>query len=777
MRKALLFFLILVVTAFLVLRFTDLAAASAPASSIVGQLNTPTGGAVVGGTLSFTLSQATVVSGTASIVPTTSACYTSALGTVVGIPDPLALPIVSTNTSTGTLAGGTYYTKLTYTGAGGQSLPSPETTTVLTGTGELIVNPPAIQPASATGYKVYIGTATGTETLQGTVVGFTQFTQSTPLANGAALPASNTSTCFLWFSDAMIPTGTFYTVNLVNQNGTQMAGYPQTWCTYGGASGVINVSTGAPTGNCGENGVFYPTPILANPINNALQSISGPVTINAPLVVKQLNGGSLYCDQYPGADASIKVNNCIAAVIAQGGGTADATGLYGSQPGLTEEIDVGNSSTSAALIQVNLVLPASAQWSWNITDGVSCGIKSFGSSSVYTNNNGGNGARMTLNPFSSSTNMRALYCTNFAAPLGGYMHAQGFTAADYQGATYAKGLMDIERTSDGSGFDDLSGNCSTGSLGAPVLYVSGLSFHSRIRHFVAEGSNYCPPVQIGDSVNTTDAGIIEGITANRPPVGTPNIEVSGSGGIEGLLIIDPYMEGNTSEPLNSAVPFIDLASTSYNTTIIGGTAQAISANSTRPVITSESKRITVNGMQAINTSGGIVDSVYNVTKPGVQLCCGNQFAIPNYDPITTSSFEVNSIDLTSQNAAIGTTTFYTVPAAFGGINGGQYRFSWDAKVTTPATTGAATSTLGALTIVYTDPDGVVQTITAAAQVAAGTIATTSTGNSTTTVLLGLPILLNAKANTNITYAFAYASNTAAQMNYNLHLKLDQQPQQ
>jgi hypothetical protein len=122
------------------------------------------------------------------------------------------------------------------------------------------------------------------------------------------------------------------------------------------------------------------------------------------------------------------------------------------------------------------------------------------------------------------------------------------------------------------------------------------------------------------------------------------------------------------------------------------------------------------------------------------------------------------VNATAQTAAIGTTTLYAVPAS-----AGQYRVSWNAKVTTAATTS---STLGALTIVYTDPDDVVQTITCGAQTNAGAIATTSAGNSTTTVLLGLEMLLNCKASTNITYAFAYASSGATPMAYNVHIVLE-----
>lgn len=160
--------------------------------------------------------------------------------------------------------------------------------------------------------------------------------------------------------------------------------------------------------------------------------------------------------------------------------------------------------------------------------------------------------------------------------------------------------------------------------------------------------------------------------------------------------------------------------------------------------------------------------------PGQAVFQGNVqlLKLSQYNSIATVSNGVPSeyatVDLTAQTAAVATTTLYAVPAA----GAGQYRVTWNAKVTTAATTGAATSTLGALTIVYTDPDSVVQTITAAAQIAAGTIATTSTGNSTTTVLIGLPLTLNCKASTNITYAMAYASDTANQMAYNLHIKLE-----
>lgn len=124
---------------------------------------------------------------------------------------------------------------------------------------------------------------------------------------------------------------------------------------------------------------------------------------------------------------------------------------------------------------------------------------------------------------------------------------------------------------------------------------------------------------------------------------------------------------------------------------------------------------------------------------------------------------IKTVDLTAQTAAISATTLLAVATT------GQYRLSWYAKVTTAAVTS---STLGPLTITFTDADNTAQSITMAAFNSAGTIETSDSVNTTTTVMLGIPVMLNARASTNIQYAFAYASNAAAAMNYNLHIKLE-----
>ena len=152
---------------------------SAPGGTITGQIQTATGGAIKGGTLTFSLSQPAIVSNTASLATTQVSCYTSTAGNIVGVPDPLALPLVSANLASGTLPAGTYYVQFFYTSANGISVASPELAFISSGT--LNVNPPTLQPASATGFGVAISTSSGAEIIQGTVSGFIQFQQSQPL--------------------------------------------------------------------------------------------------------------------------------------------------------------------------------------------------------------------------------------------------------------------------------------------------------------------------------------------------------------------------------------------------------------------------------------------------------------------------------------------------------------------------------------------------------------------------------------------------------------------
>lgn len=259
-------------------------AAPAVAGSVTGQIQTPsTGRGVANGTLTFTLSQAAVVSGTATLAGNGS-CWTDSSGNIVGLPGDAAVaaPVLSSNLGSGSLGSGTYFVRTTWANATGESQPSAERSLALGSSGTLIVQAPVNVPALATSMKVYIGTASGGETLQGSVavtggVIAGNYNQATPLVNGAALPANNTSVCQIRFNDELQPSFTAYLVALANSSGAGIAGFPQKWYLSGGSNGTVNVSNGTPLY---AGVVQYPQAILSNPAANGTQSINGGLNLN-----------------------------------------------------------------------------------------------------------------------------------------------------------------------------------------------------------------------------------------------------------------------------------------------------------------------------------------------------------------------------------------------------------------------------------------------------------------------------------------------------------------
>lgn len=302
--------------------------------TVTGQIQTATSGPIVSGTLAFTLSQSAVQAGSASIVTSPVNCYTDrAAGNIVGEPDPLVAPIVTTNTSSGTLPAGTYFTEFTYYDASGNSVGSFETITLLSSTGTIIVAPPGLQPATATGWKIFISTASGTETLQSTQVGFSSaYQQSSALTAGSALPSSNTSVCKILFNDQLIPSFTGYNVDFVNSSGSNIQGFPQKWYLQGGSAGTVNVSNGFPSYN---NVVFYPQPIMSTPPLNAPQSIAGPLSL-----------GSFPITAGPGSNLASKASSVDHMVYLSSSGNDSNDGLSWGSAKLTVQAALNLSTGS-----------------------------------------------------------------------------------------------------------------------------------------------------------------------------------------------------------------------------------------------------------------------------------------------------------------------------------------------------------------------------------------------------------------------------------------------
>jgi hypothetical protein len=141
--------------------------------------------------------------------------------------------------------------------------------------------------------------------------------------------------------------------------------------------------------------------------------------------------------------------------------------------------------------------------------------------------------------------------------------------------------------------------------------------------------------------------------------------------------------------------------------------------------------------------------------------------ITKYNNIATVSegvpVEYATVDLTGQLAAIAPTTLYTPTLT------GMFRISAYLKVTT---VDATSSTLGPVTITYTDgSDSVAQSNVMMMADQTGAAVTSNSGNTTVSILSG-SMVIYAFAVTAIQYAVAYASNVPGTMAYEVHLKLE-----
>ena len=252
----------------------------------------------------------------------------------------------------------------------------------------------------------------------------------------------------------------------------------------------------------------------------------------------QFSGHVLMADQFAGATADVKINACVTAAIALTG-TCDARGLGGSQT-IAAQINVG----SSAQVPVTLLLPSSGTWAVTITDGTSCGIKQF-SSAALIGFNGGLG-QLVIVPNSSATNVRALYCTDFAPTgNGSYVRAEGFQLYNAVGATLVKGAMDVESTYDNSSFE----NITIASYNGVGLYVKGSCCGTLFKKITSNGggSTGAIPVVVdgGSPVGTIDV-MFESLSADHAGCGQHEIEVKGGGATGAINFYNTYVETSSA---------------------------------------------------------------------------------------------------------------------------------------------------------------------------------------------------------------------------------------
>lgn len=340
-------------------------------ATITGTLQSSNGLPVPNYTISFVPSQWGFIAGTGVMVNTTTYCATSTDGSVVGITNPL---VRTTNTpaySGGTLPAGNYYVEYAWvTASSTTTLVSPESTAQLTTQGNLQVAIPAGPlPAGVTGYKVYISSMSGAETLQGSVTGNGIYTQSVALVTGAAVPSTNTTVCTQVANDAIWPVGTGYQVSMTDPSGNTLPGYPMTWQLLG-PNTTINLSNGLPY----YHGVVtFPVPVITTPFNHATQSISGGLSLgNYYLYAKGLVPSSgapplgycLVSDGYAFDSPSPCINGTIYYQTVQSAGTSVAQQSvlnFGSEFTITASagkttVDLNTQSSAGSYTNANITV-------------------------------------------------------------------------------------------------------------------------------------------------------------------------------------------------------------------------------------------------------------------------------------------------------------------------------------------------------------------------------------------------------------------------------------
>ena len=175
-----------------------------------------------------------------------------------------------------------------------------------------------------------------------------------------------------------------------------------------------------------------------------MKSLIFVIALSALLVTRSSSAStSVYsADSFAGADASVQINSCISAVISAGGGTCDASMFIGTQS-MSQEVRVGSPTSVTKHVGLTLLLPDTATWIWHLTDGASCGLHQFSSTSVIGKQPGAGGNRMVLT-VNSGADMDSIYCTD-GAGYGTYVRAEGFAVWNNQNGSPLRTVSCISR--------------------------------------------------------------------------------------------------------------------------------------------------------------------------------------------------------------------------------------------------------------------------------------------------------------------------------------------
>jgi hypothetical protein len=235
---------------------------------------------------------------------------------------------------------------------------------------------------------------------------------------------------------------------------------------------------------------------------------------------------SIDCTRYPGATVDVSINACIADVITNGGGIADARGFYGNQT-IAQQITVGNSSHA----KVTLLLPTVGTWTTasgftGTTTPGPCALFEWGQSRIESQ---GPVLGLRIQNGSGNGTLAALFCHE-ALSGGDYFYVKGINFYNVVYTTSSGGTFLTYGADDTSVFEDLQiDDYVAGDTGAILLTqtstVSGDCCSATFNRIQTNAQYTGPP---GVNINGTSTGSIIGVVFNNssfthPKSGSPAI--------------------------------------------------------------------------------------------------------------------------------------------------------------------------------------------------------------------------------------------------------------
>jgi hypothetical protein len=496
---------------------------------------------------------------------------------------------------------------------------------------------------------------------------------------------------------------------------------------------------------------------MSNTLNTSALNVSGATTTGSFLNSSSL---ILYPENYPGADVSVKINNCIAALISAGGGTCDARNLP-AVGYISQQINVGNASQ----IPITLILPSNANWGVTISDGTSVGIMVYGSSCLYADCPGT--AHSAVVGTESGCDIVAVCSTYNGGAATQFVRISGISFDNINNGTVSSAVVVLQSVADNTIFEN-SQVCNPYGIGlliggSAAGVGGGPSIIKNVWMLGANGNpsnNTAQPLVIQGNSNT--GGAVTGVrflgcSIVEAGAGHPNVRINGGGFYVGnVSFFGTYQESTINSSDSTAMVIIDHAGP---TSFFGCTGEfSYPLNGAFFVQMINSANSLVLAGCELGTSNFVDNDVTGIDF----ISNGSNDNVAYYADNTNSqiagltgpaSFVTATANLTAQTANVAATTLYAVPASGAGL----YEITVYMIVSQAAT---STSELPDSRIIYTDRySGATVTIRL----------TPGLSTNTTSTVTQNTFILNAKASTNIQYDIgqvdAYASSGATAMQF------------